>query len=235
MKKVLLYTLGLLLLLSACSDEETEPYIAVRGSATVKMPVNYLKFRVGLSKTGEELQPLVKESYQTMLDIKHLLLDDWNIPDSMITTNESSVRKYRRSDEVFYGFEQSMIVKLDSLKLYETLRRDLIKAGASEAAITHFGNFDQNEYREKARQEALKNALKKAEALASSMGLSVGKPNVINMGTTYINLDADFDLNEMIRTPQSKIYPPAPTLESTLLKKFKKVESDVSVKFNLNY
>lgn len=234
MKKILFYALGLLLFTTACSDEKTKPYISVRGSATVKMPVNYLKFRVGLNKTGEELQPLVKKSYQTMLDIKQLLLDDWNIPDSLVTTNESSVRKYRRRREVYYEFEQTMIIVLDSLDLFETLRRDLIKAGATEAAITYFGNSNQNKYREKARQKALENALKKAEGLVAEMGLTTGKPQVINMGTTSISLDADLDLNEVVRTNQ-KMSPPAPTLESTLIKQFKKVESDVSVKINLVY
>ncbi len=71
------------------------------------MPVEYVKFNVGLSERGEELQPLVQESYQTMLDLKNLLLEEWNIPDSLVKTNESSIRKYKIDRNEFnYRFEQ---------------------------------------------------------------------------------------------------------------------------------
>lgn len=197
------------------------------------MPVDYLKFTVGFEKRGDNLKLLVKESYQTMLDLKQLLLKDLNLPDTLVMTDESSVRKYRRREKIYFRFEQSMTVLLDSLALYETLRRDLIKTGATEIAITYFGNFNPQKYKEKARQQAYKNALEKAEGLASAVGMSIGKPHIINMGRTYINLDADFDLNELVVTSQSKIAPPGPVLESTLIKKYKKVEADVSIKFEM--
>ncbi len=54
---------------------------------------------------------------------------------------------------------------LDSLELYETLRRDLIEAGATEAEITYFGNFNSEKYKEKALHQAYENALEKAKGL----------------------------------------------------------------------
>ncbi len=231
MKKIFLYTLGLIFLISACSDEETEPSITVEGNATVKMPVAYVKFNVGLNERGEELQPLVQQSYQTMLDLKNLLLEEWNIPDSLVMTNESSVSKYRidRNEFAFY-FEQTMTVTLDSLELYETLRRDLIEAGATEAEIIYFGNFNSEKYKEKAWHQAYKNALKKAKGLASSAGLSIGEPQSINMGRVSITLDADFDL--AIRGVSS-ISASSKVLESTLIKEYKKVDGNVRVAFDL--
>lgn len=229
MKYLSLSFLILLLSIVSCSNTETESIITVQGSATVKVPVDFLKFRVTLQKEGTELEALVEESYETMLELKHIFLQEWNFPDSLVQTDESSIRRYfdRNSSEDFYRFSQTMTARLDSLELFETLRRDLINAGANEFEIISFGSNAEQEYNEKAIQKAYRNALEKAQVLATSADLTIGETKSIST-SRVINLDMDFNLAiRGVSTIEDEV------LESTLIKEYKELEADVNVQFYL--
>lgn len=232
--KYILHICSILLLsliMLSCSEPNEPSTITVDGNAKIKVPVDYVKFTVGLNAQGQDLQQLEKASYQTMLKLKNLLLDEWQLPDSLVQTNRSSIdEQYNRDfQRPLYRFNQRMTVTLDSLELYDTLRRDLIAAGATELKIETFGTFDEKGNKQKALKKAYQNAQQKAEFLAQNADFTIGKPQKISSSGRFNLRDG---LNEIVSTAQSK-RPPYSPLESSIIKKFIEVDADVDVIFTL--
>lgn len=219
------------LILFSCSDEPST--ITVEGKAKIKVPVDYVELRVGLNAQGSNLTELEQSSYQTMLKLKKLLLSEWQFPDSLVQTNRSSIaeRFNNNSKDAFYRFNQSMTVTLDSLELYDTLRRDLIAAGATEFRINTFGTFKNAESKQRALKKAYQNAREKAKMLAQNADFTIGRPQKISSSGQFNIPEGEFDVK--LRGSSTISFSSELPLESTLIKKFINVDANVDVIFTL--
>lgn len=219
-----------------CSKKEPRSTIAVHGEGAVKMPVEFVTFNVGFEDKSADVKSLMKNSHQKMLRIKKILLDTWGIPDTLLHTDDSSIRRIynRESSQTLYRFSQTITVTLDSLDLYETLRQDLSNAGANRFAILSFGNFNPTKYAKKALKKAYDNALEKAKLLAASAEVGLGEPLKIDTGNYFSN---NRGLNKQVTSDIMLLASPPPPLpniiESALIKKFKLIKADVHVQFTI--
>lgn len=220
-----IFVLGIVLL--SCSKGE-ESTITVQGNAKIKVPVDFVSIDVGFSDQGQDINQLEESSYQTMIKLKNILKDKWNMPDSLIQTNRSSINERFNNDsqQAYYRFNQNMTVILDSLELYDTLRRDLIEAGATNYQFETFGTYKEKESKQKALKKAYQNAEEKARQLAQNASFTIGKPQKISSSGQF-NIPG----GDQIRlASQLSLSMPSP-LESSIIKKFIEVETEVDVIF----
>ena len=219
------------IVLSSCSEDEST--ITVQGNATVKVPVDYVSVNVGFADQGANISELEKNSYQTMIKLKNILQDQWNLPDSLIQTSRSSINEQfnSRSQQTYYRFNQNMTVVLDSLELYDTLRRDLIKAGATQCRINNFGTYNKKAGKQKALNKAYKEAHEKAEQLAENADFTIGKPQKISSSGKFNISEEQFKLK--LRGSRTINLSSQLSLESSIVKKYIEVEADVDVIFSV--
>jgi uncharacterized protein YggE len=178
---MILSLLFLLLLGTACSTNQYST-VSVSGEATVKAPVDYLKMQIGVEVTAAQLEQAEQHGYERALAIKKLLQDDLGIPDSLIQTKSSDLGEaYRRpGEEPQYRFRQVFTARLDSIDLFDDVRKQLVDAGAANVTMEEFGSSRQKEFEQRAYRKAYQSAQSKATLLGESSGLHIRKPLSIN-------------------------------------------------------
>ena len=67
----------------------SERSISVEGTATVDIPVDYITFSVSYENENPDVKNLEQTSYNEVLNIKNVLLNDIGLPDSLIQTTQS--------------------------------------------------------------------------------------------------------------------------------------------------
>jgi len=207
----------------------SERSISVEGTATVDIPVDYITFSVSYENENPDVKNLEHTSYDEVLNIKNVLLNDIGLPDSLIQTTQSVIRSIPNRNT--FRFTQNMTIHLDSLELFDTIRRIVIEAGANSINIQSFGSYSEEEFQEKAFKNAYQNAVKQANLLASSSGLKLGDP--IQVSTTrFFNRARSNQVTSGAMSAPLQIDAEL-SLESTVMRKTKEFTAKVNVQFEL--
>lgn len=207
----------------------SERSISVEGTATVDIPVDYITFSVSYENENPDVKNLEQTSYNEVLNIKNVLLNDIGLPDSLIQTTQSVIRSVHNRNT--FRFTQNMTVHLDSLEMFDTIRRIVIEAGANSINILSFGSYSEEDFREKAFKNAYQNAVKQASLLASASGLKLGDP--IQVSTTrFFDRARSNQVTSTVMSAPLQIEAEL-SLEPSIIRKTKEFTAKVHVQFEL--
>ncbi|HUI31118.1 MAG TPA: SIMPL domain-containing protein [Candidatus Acidoferrales bacterium] len=175
---------SLLLLLTVVSfgcQSNPPQYIAVNGTATVKVPVDYFEVRISirnqnadLNKANEQNKALVMKMFGIL---KKFSITDSDFVTKTSETTESLLPSYLRYDleKHIPGIEYAGDLILRNTADYDALFKELIALGNVEVGVYNFGSYDIKKYKEESYQQAVIDAKRRAELLLSGTGSKVGK------------------------------------------------------------
>ena len=150
-------------------------YVVTRGTATVRVPTDFVKIAIGIRTTDESLE----EANRKNKELVHKAFDVFRhlaIPDSDFTTTQSqiedaySAREGRKLEVRYQG-----TLTLRKISLYDSLLAQLVSLGDINIHIQSFGSNNIAAYAADAYQKAVSSARKQAELLLAGSNQHVGK------------------------------------------------------------
>ena len=191
MKQMIAVVLGGLMLLSGADAmaQQTEgfrSYIAVTGTAEREVTPNeiYIEIRIN-ERDNKNGKTTVSEQERDMIKmLRGLGIDterDLKVEDISGSLRTYALRRNRVLTEKTYTF------KVGDAQTLGAVFEGLSEIGISQAYLTKAVRSDMKELRNELRAEAMKNARETAEILASAIGQTVGKAQLIIDNNYYDN------------------------------------------------
>ncbi|MDO8628443.1 MAG: SIMPL domain-containing protein [Nanoarchaeota archaeon] len=180
-KNILLYIIGSLLLLTACTTTQPANVVSVQGTANIKVQPDQAIFYINIQTLKDTAEEAQDENTQISEDVIRAL-EDAGIKKEDIETQNYNV--YKREDWTengvkFKGYQADHGIKVKVHDIERVGRYiDLaVKAGATQITSVNFelSEDKQKETFNKALAQAGGEAKQKAETLAQSVGGRLGK------------------------------------------------------------
>lgn len=178
--------LFIILFFNIAAGQEKPPGIEVTGTATISVTPDIMKWTVDIQNDNDNIQEAKTKNDNTVKKVLNIL-KDYDIPEKDIKT--SGIRMTKRT--YIYGQEKKFSVyntvwfTIDNITKYDLLTNDLIRIEDVFITNTTLEYSKAIETRVQARTNALIVAKEKAVKMAETLGMTVGKPILIQEEPIY--------------------------------------------------
>lgn len=183
---VLSATIFLLFFYGIAIGQERPPGIDVTGTATISVTPDIMKWTVDIQNDNDNIQGAKSRNDNSTAKVLSIL-KDYGIEEKNIKT--SGIRMTKR--QYIYGQEKKFSVyntvwfTLDNISKYDLITNDLIRIEDVFVTNTTLEYSKEIETRIQARTNALNIAKEKAQKMAEALGMTIGKPLMINEEPIY--------------------------------------------------
>jgi uncharacterized protein YggE len=173
MKKLILLVL---IPFAVFSQSKEIKYVVVKGSAEVKVPVDYLQVIVSVHTYSASAKIAIDSNRTTVLKMLGILRK-YMVADSDFQTNDNSSREdaYVKEPERRHSITYSAQFNLRNVKSYDSLFQELVGLGNIDISVRGNGSNSSAMYKALAYQKAVKAAQHEAEILLATAHQSLGK------------------------------------------------------------
>jgi uncharacterized protein YggE len=170
--------------LSYC--QEKQPVIDVTGTASISVTPDIMKWTVDIQNDNDNIQEAKTKNDNTIAKVLNII-KSYGIEDKDIKTSgiRMTKRAYIYGQEKKFSVSNTVWFNLENLAKYDLLTNDLIRIEDVFVTNTNLEYSKVIETRIQARANALKVAKEKAEQMAEVLGMTVGKPVLIQEEPIY--------------------------------------------------
>ena len=156
------------------------PAIDVSGTASISVIPDIMKWTIDIQNDNDNVQEAKTKNDNTLTKVLNVL-KSYGIEDKDIKTGgiRMTKRTYIYGQEKKFNVSNTVWFTLDNLAKYDLLTNDLIKIEDVYITNTSLEYSKIIETRAQARINALKVAKDKAQQMAEALGLTIGKPIMI--------------------------------------------------------
>ncbi|MBI5404429.1 MAG: SIMPL domain-containing protein [Ignavibacteriae bacterium] len=167
-------------------SQERPPSIEVTGTASISVTPDIMKWTVDIQNDNDNIQEAKTKNDNTLTKVLNVI-KSYGIEDKDIKTSgiRMTKRTYIYGQEKKYNVSNTVWFNLDNLAKYDLLTNDLIKIEDVFITNTFLEYSKAIETRIQARANALKVAKEKALQMAEALGMTVGKPLLIQEEPIY--------------------------------------------------
>lgn len=167
-------------------SQEKPPGIEVTGTASISVTPDIMKWTVDIQNDNDNVQEAKTKNDNTISKVLGIL-KNYNIEDKDIKTSGIRMTKktYRYGDEKKYNVSNTVWFTLENIAKYDLLTNDLIRIEDVFITNTTLEYSKAIETRVQARTNALTVAKEKAVKMAEALGMTVGKPILIQEEPIY--------------------------------------------------
>jgi len=162
------------------------PAIEVTGTASISVTPDIMKWTVDIQNDNDNIQEAKTKNDNTLTKVLNVI-KSYGIEDKDIKTSgiRMTKRTYIYGQEKKFNVSNTVWFTLDNLSKYDLLTNDLIKIEDVFVTYTNLEYSKAIETRIQARANALKVAKEKAQQMAETLGMTVGKPLLIQEEPIY--------------------------------------------------
>lgn len=150
-------------------------YVVTRGTATVRVPVDFMKISIGVRTSEATLKEANEKNKDMVLGIfgvlKNLAISD----SDFVTTQSETQLTYSRQNERRLDVHYEAILTLRRPSQYDSLLAALASLGDVIVRIQSFGSNNTSKYAAEAYKKAISSARQQAELLVAGSNQRVGK------------------------------------------------------------
>lgn len=162
-------------MLNAQEVTSQQPLVMVTGEGIVKVVPDQVIIRSRIEHEGDEAEEVKKLNDEVVnAVIKYLKaqgVSEENIQTNFVTLNKN----YNYNDKTYsYAANQSISIKLEDLKNYETIMSGLLDVGLNRIDGIQFESSEIEKYETEARKGAILDAKKKAEEYVEPLNQNIG-------------------------------------------------------------
>lgn len=171
---------------STAISQERPPAIEVTGTASISVTPDIMKWTVDIQNDNDNIQEAKTKNDNTLTKVLNVI-KSYGIEDKDIKTSgiRMTKRTYIYGQEKKYNVSNTVWFNLDNLAKYDLLTNDLIRIEDVFITNTFLEYSKAIETRIQARTNALKVAKEKALQMAEALGMTVGKPLLIQEEPIY--------------------------------------------------
>lgn len=162
------------------------PTIEVTGTASISVTPDIMKWTVDIQNDNDNIQEAKTKNDNTITKVLNII-KSYGIEDKDIKTSgiRMTKRSYIYGQEKKYNVSNTVWFTLENIAKYDLLTNDLIKIEDAFVTSTILEYSKAIETRVQARTNALKVAKEKAVIMAEALGMTVGKPILIQEEPIY--------------------------------------------------
>ncbi|MCX6165288.1 MAG: SIMPL domain-containing protein [Ignavibacteriae bacterium] len=171
---------------SIAISQEKPPGIEVTGTASISVTPDIMKWTVDIQNDNDNVQEAKTRNDNTISKVLGIL-KNYNIEDKDIKTSGIRMTKkaYRYGDEKKYSVSNTVWFTLENIAKYDLITNDLIRIEDVFITNTTLEYSKAIETRVQARTNALLVAKEKAVKMAEALGMTIGKPILIQEEPIY--------------------------------------------------
>ena len=168
------------------SPIDRPPVIEVSGTASISVTPDIMKWTVDIQNDNDIVQDAKNKNDNTISKVLNVL-KSYGIEDKDIKTSgiRMTKKQYRYGDEKKFNVSNTVWFTLENIAKYDLLTNDLIKIEDVYITSTNLEYSKVIETRVQARTNALKVAKEKATQMAEALGMTIGKPVLIQEEPIY--------------------------------------------------
>jgi uncharacterized protein YggE len=168
--------------ITALADDEL-PHVSVFGTAITQVEPDLLRWKIGIENRGAEIEPVASEHANTVASTLRFLREQ-KVPSEKIQTSQMNLsehREYRNNSWIKEGYDASTTVSFvtSDLPSYRAIWHGLSKIRGITVHGAFWDSSKRIELQNATRVDALNAAKAKAEAMASTLGMSLAEPILI--------------------------------------------------------
>lgn len=162
------------------------PAIEVTGTASISVTPDIMKWTVDIQNDNDIVQDAKNKNDNTISKVLNVL-KSYGIEDKDIKTSgiRMTKKQYRYGDEKKFNVSNTVWFTLENIAKYDLLTNDLIKIEDVYITNTTLEYSKVIDTRVQARTNALKVAKEKAIQMAEALGMTIGKPLLIQEEPIY--------------------------------------------------
>lgn len=170
----------------ANSQQEKQPVVEVTGTASISVTPDIMKWTVDIQNDNDNIQEAKTKNDNTITKVLSIL-KSYNIEEKDIKTGgiRMTKRQYIYGQEKKFSVSNTVWFTLDNITKYDLLTNDLIKIEDVYITGTTLEYSKVIETRVQARTNALITAKEKATKMAEALGMTIGKPILIQEEPIY--------------------------------------------------
>jgi uncharacterized protein len=186
---ILKFSLALFLIVftySIAIGQDKPPGIEVTGTASISVTPDIMKWTVDIQNDNDNVQEAKTRNDNTITKVLGIL-NNYGIEEKDIKTSgiRMTKKQYRYGDEKKYNVSNTVWFTLENIAKYDLLTNDLIKIEDVYITNTTLEYSKAIETRVQARTNALTVAKEKAVKMAEALGMTIGKPILIQEEPIY--------------------------------------------------
>ena len=189
MRKVFLFLLALLVVLSLSAAALADSTITVNGTGEALVSADVAVISLGVSARDRDVLKAQAKVNEAIASIRAVLLENGIAKEDIITDyiNIYAMYDYRDDQEevAAYNANSTLAIRVTKMDAVGELIDLAFGAGANTLNGISFSASDTTEAKAEALRAAVRDAQEKAEVLAEAAGLSLGKVESIQEGSTY--------------------------------------------------
>ena len=189
MRKVFPFLLALLVVLSLSAAALADSTITVNGTGEALVSADVAVISLGVSARDRDVLKAQAKVNEAIASIRAVLLENGIAKEDIITDyiNIYAMYDYRDDQEevAAYNANSTLAIRVTKMDAVGELIDLAFGAGANTLNGISFSASDTTEAKAEALRAAVRDAQEKAEVLAEAAGLSLGKVESIQEGSTY--------------------------------------------------
>jgi uncharacterized protein len=187
--KILKFSFVLFLIVITYSfaiSQEKPPGIEVTGTASISVTPDIMKWTVDIQNDNDNVQEAKTKNDNTIAKVLSIL-NNFGIAEKDIKTSgiRMTKKQYRYGDEKKFNVSNTVWFTLENITKYDLLTNDLIKIEDVYITNTTLEYSKAIETRVQARTNALIVAKEKAVKMAEALGMTIGKPILVQEEPIY--------------------------------------------------
>jgi uncharacterized protein len=213
----------------AISQQERPPVIEVTGTANISVTPDIMKWTVDIQNDNDNVQEAKAKNDNAITKVLNIL-KSYNIEEKDITTGGIRMikRQYKYGEEKKFNVSNTVWFTLNNIIKYDLLTSDLIKIEDVFITNTTLEYSKVIETRIQARTNALNVAKEKAVKMAETLGMTIGKPLLIQEEPIY-----DWSYPQVSQSNVQNYAVDSPGTSQHFSEGIMKIESKVKVVFEL--
>ena len=166
---------------SMTAQSQLNPSVEVTGEGIVNVVPDQVTVNVRVENTGSNPKELKQKNDRTVAEVLQFV-EGMGIESKYVQTDFVRLSKNYEYNTKTYNYvaNQSLTIKLVSLKQYEPLMNGLLETGINRIDGVNFSSSSMESLQSQARKKAVENARMKAAEYASVLGQSIGKATQIS-------------------------------------------------------
>jgi uncharacterized protein YggE len=220
------------LAVAAESGQTKDSLISVKGTSELYVPADLAHLNFSAVSYGKSPKEAENNGYKVGIKFKNILTK-YGVQEKMLTLGKAQLQSFYQSEseggKKMFSFSMDYGFTLKGFKVIDTLRQELVEAGASEFKISKLANSKMPQFEAKVRQLAYQNAKQQAQEILQTSGLKLGAPLYIEANPSRYKYgeDASEGLGS-IATPDENMVKREPLFQQQQL--HLKAELEVSFK-----
>jgi uncharacterized protein len=178
--------------------------IEVFGTATISVVPDLMKWTINIQQDNDNLQEAKNRNDASLSKVLNVLRE-YGVEESKIKTSGISMTKrtYRYGEEKKFSVTNTVWFTLETIAKYDLLTSELIRIEDVYVTNTEMESSKGIETRIQARTNALLAAKEKAVKMAEVLGVSVGKPLLIEEAPANYWYPVQSNVNSMVSESSS--------------------------------